>query len=316
MTDARVTTAQSPAQRVVFLVPDGVHLLDLAGPAQVFSSVAAHTGTPWRLDYVAESEVVTSAQGVPLIATVDLPRTDAGDLVVVVGRRVGSSRVPDAFAHATLDWLRAHHAGGGTVVSVCSGAFALADAGLLDGRRATTHHDLLDALGTRSPRVRVVRDVLFVSDDRVHTSAGIASGIDLALHLVADRLGTRVASRIARGMVVAARRNGDEPQESVMLRMRDHMDDVVHRTQDVIDDRFTERLPLALLAREVAASPRTLTRAFTRALGLTPLRYQHLLRVEHAERLIGAGQSVEAAARLVGFDDARMLRTLRSRATH
>jgi transcriptional regulator GlxA family with amidase domain len=154
---------------------------------------------------------------------------------------------------------------------------------------------------------------LYVEDDRVITSAGIASGIDLALHLVAVGRGAEAAARVAREMVVYARRNGDELQASAMLRHRDHLNDLAHRVQDVIDTRYADRLPLTDLAGQVGVSERTLTRIFTAATGLTPLRYQQLLRLERAEHLIGHGTTVESAARTVGFEDARMLRRLRGR---
>jgi transcriptional regulator GlxA family with amidase domain len=114
-------------------------------------------------------------------------------------------------------------------------------------------------------------------------------------------------------MVVYARRNGDEQQASAMLRYRSHLSDAVHRAQDLIDSRFTDRLPLTGLAADCGVSQRTLTRLFEQATGLTPLRYQQVLRVERAEHLIGQGTTVEAAARAVGFGDARMLRRLRAR---
>jgi transcriptional regulator GlxA family with amidase domain len=155
--------------------------------------------------------------------------------------------------------------------------------------------------------------VLYVVDRRVVTSAGIASGIDLGLHLIAARHGPGAAARVAREMVVYARRNGDEPQASAMLRHRAHLSDTVHRVQDLIDARFTEPLPLARLAAESGVSQRTLTRLFGEATGLTPLRYQQLLRAERAEHLIGHGATMEAAARAAGFGDARMLRRLRAR---
>src|SRR5215470_18487518 len=126
------------------------------------------------------------------------------------------------------------HARGGTVASVCAGADALGRAGLLDGRRCTTHHDVQDELARRYPRATVIRDVLYVIDGRVATSAGIASGIDLALHLIAVRHGPGTAARVAREMVVYTRRNGDERQAGA-LRHRSHLSDVVHRVQDLID---------------------------------------------------------------------------------
>lgn len=298
--------------KVVFLLVPHLHLLDLAGPAQVFST-ARDFGLDYALHYVAEQDDVPSAQGVAVRRTAPLLDLEATDLVVVPGWRSQGFPQHGRLSAAARGWLAAHHDAGGTCASVCSGADALGQAGLLDGRRCTTHHLLQDRLASRYPRAKVLKDVLFVIDDRVVTSAGIASGIDLALHLVATRHGPGVAAQIAREMVVYARRNGDEPQDSAMLRHRAHLSDVVHRVQDLIDARFTDRLPLRDLASAAGVSERTLTRSFGDATGLTPLRYQQLLRVERAEHLIGHGATVEAAARAAGFEDARMLRRLRAR---
>lgn len=289
----------------MFVLAPQVHLLDLAGPAQVFS-----TADGYELSYYAEASPVPSWQGIALQASTRWPELSAADLVVVPGWRTGFGAV----SAATLARIAAHHAAGGTVASVCAGADALGRAGLLDGRRCTTHHDLQDDLARDFPAATVIRDVLYVCDDRVVTSAGIASGIDLALHVVALRHGPAAAARVAREMVVYARRNGDERQASAMLRFRGHLSDVVHRVQDRIDADFAAPLPLASLAAGAGVSERTLTRLFAAATGRTPLRYQQVLRVERAEYLIGHGTTVDAAARAVGFTDARMLRRLRSRA--
>ncbi|MEV6595717.1 AraC family transcriptional regulator [Actinoplanes sp. NPDC051346] len=298
--------------RVVFVLVAGLHLLDLAGPAQVFSTAADH-GHDHDLSYVAEQPGIRTHQGVELRADTTWPRLDVDDLIVVPGWRAPSLAGTGHLGPRTLERIAAHHAAGGTVASICAGADVLGRAGLLDGRRCTTHHDVQEELARRYPRAHVVRDVLYVSDDRVVTSAGIASGIDLALHLIAVRHGPALAARVARQMVVYARRNGDERQSSAMLRHRAHLSDAVHRVQDRIDAHFTEPLPLAELAAAAAVSERTLTRQFEAATGQTPLRYQQLLRVERAEHLIGHGATMEAAARAVGFGDARMLRRLRSR---
>ncbi|SEN28083.1 GlxA family transcriptional regulator [Actinacidiphila rubida] len=300
--------------RVVFLLVPRLHLLDLGGPAQVFST-AADQDLGYTLSYVAEQEDVPTAQGLQLRASTRWPPLTPDDLVVVPGWRSPTLRDTGPVSPATLDRLRAHHAAGGTVASVCAGADALGRAGLLDGRRCTTHHDVQDELALRYPKATVVRDVLYVVDGRVVTSAGIASGIDLALHLLAVRHGPGAAARVARQMVVYARRNGDDRQASAMLRHRGHVSDAVHRAQDVIDARFTDRLGLAELAAGSGLSERTLTRRFAAATGLTPLRYQQELRVERAEHLIARGATTEAAARAVGFQDARMLRRLRARAS-
>ncbi|MCI2418819.1 DJ-1/PfpI family protein [Saccharopolyspora sp. K220] len=298
--------------RVVFLLLPKLHLLDLAGPAQVFST-AANLGYDYSLSYVGQDENVLSAQGLPLRSDTDWPALTADDLVIVPGSRIRNPPRWPQLRPASANRLRAHHAAGGVVASVCSGAEALGQAGLLRDRRCTTHHDLQDELARRYPTAAVVRDVLFVEDDRIITSAGIASGIDLALHLVATRHGPGAAARVARGMVVYARRNGDDQQASAMLRHRSHLNDAVHRVQDLIDARFAEPLTLAALANAADCSERTLTRSFVRATGLTPLRYQQTLRVERAEHLIGQGATIEAAAHAVGFADARMLRRLRAR---
>jgi transcriptional regulator GlxA family with amidase domain len=299
--------------KVVFLLVPGLHLLDLAGPAQAFGT-AADLGCGYELGYFSELQEVPTAQGVALRAATQWPVLARDDLVIVPGWRsspaIGGT---GPLAGATLEALAAHHANGGTVASVCSGADALGRAGLLDGRRCTTHHAIQDELARRYPRATVIRDVLYVVDGRVATSAGIASGIDLALHLIAVRDSPATAARIAREMVVYARRNGDEHQASAMLRHRNHLSDTAHRAQDHIEGRLAHPLPLAEIASTCGVSERTLTRRFTEATGLTPLRYQQLLRLERAEHLIGHGATVEAAARTVGFQDPRMLRRLRAR---
>jgi transcriptional regulator GlxA family with amidase domain len=298
---------------VFFLVPQ-LHLLDLAGPAQAFSTAdgLGLRGVGYRLGYVADGPLVPTAQGLPLQADTSWPRLTRDDLVIVPGWKGRTLKGSGQISRAALDAIAAHHAAGGTVASVCAGADALGRAGLLDGRRCTTHHAHQDELAERYPRAHVVRDVLFTEDDRVVTSAGIASGIDLSLHLIATRHGPAAAARVARSMVVYGRRNGDAAQVGAMLRHRGHLLEAVHRVQDLIDAEFDRPLPLTGLAASAGVSERTLTRQFLRATGTTPLRYQQALRLERAELLISQGSTVESAAHAVGFEDARMLRRLRA----
>lgn len=297
---------------VVFVLAPRLHLMDLAGPAQVFAS-ATDLGADYQLRYVAEQPGIISHQGLPLATEPSWPQLTPRDLVLVPGWKLpddGAWRQP--LSPSTLGRLVDHHTAGGVVGSICAGAFALGAAGLLDGRLSTTHHEVQDLLQRRHPATKVLRDRLFVEDDRVVTSAGIASGIDLALELVAQHDGAALAARVARTMVVYGRRNGDATQLSAMLRFRDHLRETVHLAQDFIDANFDSKLPLARVADVCGVSERTLTRAFSEATGLTPLRYQQLLRVEHAQRLVDRGATQDAAARQVGFDDARMLRRLRA----
>lgn len=295
-------------------VMDRVHLLDLAGPAQVFGD-AAELGADFEVRFIKDQQpLISSAQGLQLAPVSPWPDLSAHDLVLIPGGAASDAGSAATLSTAGLLRLAEHGRRGGRVASVCAGAMSLGLAGLLDGRRCTTHHELQQDLARRFPAAHVVSDVLFTEDGNVLTSAGIASGIDLALHVVAQQEGPAMAARVARGMVMYSRRNGNAPQQSGILRHRAHLADVVHRTQDILDERFREPLPLAELSHRVGVSPRTLSRAFTEAIQLSPLRYQQLLRVEEAESMIEHGSTVEAAALAVGFDGARMLRRLRSRA--
>ena len=184
---------------------------------------------------------------------------------------------------------------------------------LLDERRCTTHHDLQDELARRYPRATVVRDVLYVLDDRV-APGRIASGIDLALHLVAivTARPTRRRSPARWSSTRAAPATSSKPAPCCGTATTSVTPRTVLRI--LIETRLAVPLPLTEIASACGVSERTLTRRFTAATGLTPLHYQQVLRLERAEHLIGHGATVEAAARAVGFADARMLRRLRARA--
>ncbi|MFX4271506.1 GlxA family transcriptional regulator [Propionibacteriaceae bacterium Y1685] len=300
-------------RRVVLLLPEHVHLLDVAGPAQVF--VAANdVGGAYDVRFVAERGRVDAHQGLGLEVDDQLPTLGPQDLLLVAGQRSsGPDRPGRQFSSRILAALRAHHEAGGEVGSICSGARTLAEAGLLDGRQCTTHHELVHELQRDFPRAQVHLDRLFVIDGRVRTSAGVASGIDLALDLVADDLGPRAAAAVARTLVLPLRRSTHSTQHSAVWVFRDHLSDLVHRAQDIIEERFDTDLTLTSLAEELGVSPRTLTRRFVAATQITPLAYRTRLRMDTAARLVESGMTSEAAAKQVGFADARSLRALRAR---
>lgn len=299
-------------RRVVFLVQPQVYLLDLAGPAEVFHA-ARDLGLPYELSYVGEEPEVVTAERLPVRTSTTWPALSTNDILVVPGKQCGTLE-DVAPGEAALAMLRSHHRQGGMVISICTATEALGRAGLLAGRRCATHHLFQDELAARHPAAEIVRDALYTVDGNLATSAGVASGIDLCLHLIAAWHGPTTAGRIARALVVYARRNGNDEQVSALLRHRSHLSDLVHRLQDVIDERYTEPLRLAELSRKFGCSERTVTRRFRDATGLTPLRYQQALRLERAEHLIADGATVEAAARAVGFSDSRTLRALRAAA--
>ncbi|GHH73048.1 transcriptional regulator [Streptosporangium violaceochromogenes] len=304
------------------LVLPRVNLLDLGGPVQVFDA-AAHLGGGYRLEFASDAPETTSAQGLRLAGLAPLSRTTAGpgDLVLVPGPRLttGSDRtaapeplVPEPLVpDAAVRWLREVYAAGARVASVCTGAAALGEAGLLDGRACTTHWALTAALRHRYPAARVREAALFVHDGRVSTSAGISAGIDLALSIVERDHGPALAASVARELVVYLRRDATSPQISPFLRHRAHLRPAVHRVQDHIAQHLDASHTLADLAAVVHMSPRGLSRAFTSATGITPLEYRQQLRLERARTLLAETDlTVEAVATRCGFRDARQLRRL------
>lgn len=293
-------------RHVLMVLPERVHLMDVAGPVQVFMA-ANDFGTDYTVGYVADVGTVTSFQGLPLRAETSWPELRDKDLVIVPGWRATHPCRTVPISEPLLGHVRSHAEHGGAVASVCAGALALARIGMLDGHAATTHHELIGSL-RQWPRIRVLDDVLFTCEPRLHTSAGIASGIDLALHLVAHDHGAAISARVARSLVVPAWRPGSASQQSIFLTHRDHMDDVVHRAQDYLDDPTNPALRLDALGTRLGVSGRTLARHFVAATGMTPQAYASAVRQERAEELMARGWTREAAARAVGYEDARSLR--------
>jgi transcriptional regulator GlxA family with amidase domain len=294
---------------VVVLVLPEVNLLDLAGPVQAFDA-AAHRGAGYRLEFVAAGPgEVSSAQGLRLAGLGPLPDVAAGDLVLIPGPRL---RAPGPEVPAVVaGWVRDAAGAGARVASVCTGAAVLGEAGLLDGRRCTTHWSLVDLMRARYPAARVRDAVLFVHDGPVSTSAGIASGIDLALSLIERDHGPVLTAAVARDLVVYLRRDGSQRQVSPFLEHRGHLHPGVHRVQDHLAQHLDEPQTLTGLARVANLSPRGLSRAFTAAAGCTPLEYQQRLRLELAAGLLAETTlTVEAVAARCGFRDARHFRRL------
>ncbi|WP_432992249.1 GlxA family transcriptional regulator [Dactylosporangium sp. CA-233914] len=299
--------------RVVVLVLPEVNLLDLGGPVQVFDA-AATLGAGLGLQFVAEAERVRSAQGLALAGIAPLPPVGPGDLVLVPGPRL---REPDPgqglVSEPVVEWLRAAYDCGARIAAVCTGAVALGEAGLLDGRRCTTHWALTEHMRRRYPAARVQDGVLYVHDGPISTSAGISAGVDLALSLIERDHGPALTAAVARELVVYLRRDGSHTQISPFLRFRDHLHQGVHRVQDHIAARLDTPYTLAELAAVAHLSPRGLSRAFTTATGITPLAYQQRLRLEHAETLLAETDlTIETVAARCGFRDARQFRRLYS----
>jgi transcriptional regulator GlxA family with amidase domain len=302
-----------PERRVIFILAPGVHLLDLAGPVQAFDS-AAGCGANYRLHFTGSSSQIPSAVGIALTGfgpVIPANELDQNDLVIVPGVRWKGRTRREVLLESARDYLQIAHRSGATVGSVCSGAFGLGEAGLLDGRRCTTHWSCVKELQRRYPSAEVIDNVLFVHDRGVTTSAGIASGIDLALSFIEQDYGPQMTAKVARDLVVYFRRTGTHHQLNVYLDYRAHLHSGVHRVQDWLNEHPAEPAPLPRLASLAAMSESTLTRAFRANTGLTPLQYQQKVRLGMAASLMRDHRlTLEVIAERCGFADVRHFRRL------
>lgn len=298
--------------RVVFFAPPAVTALDLVGPLQAFQMAGDAFGRPYRIEVCALTEtiLVTGNLHFSNMLPYRKIKIQPDDTLIVCGC---DTVTPDFMrAHKPVfPWIRNAWLAGATVCSVCTGAFLLAEAGILDGLACTTHWADSDLLQQRYPRIKVRKGVLFVQDGNVFTSAGIASGIDLAIHLIGLRYGEKLAFQVARSLVIYLRRGGGFQQESVYLQYRNHLDDIVHRAQSIIIENLDRPPSLGQLAVQVGASSRNLSRRFRRSLDLSVGGYLRELRLERSHSLLReAGSKVEDVAKACGFNGSRQLRNL------
>ena len=293
--------------RLYFLMLPQVHLLDLAGPAQVFYE-ANGFGADYDIRFCAVDSKVRTAQGLRLADLEPLPEVGPDDMVIVPGL---DSETLDDLDHLPAAWLREAYSVGARICSVCSGAFALARAGLLHGRRCTTHWKVADRLQLDYPDIKVVRNRLFVRHGRIVTSAGVASGIDMALSILEEEHGPLIVAKVARELVVYLRRNGGSEQQSVYLDYRTHVHPGVHRVQDWLVAHPEQRPTLEELAKIAGMSPRNLTRTFRQATGVTLKAFANKLKLEIDGNLIHPPDlTLEGVASHCGFQDPRQLRRL------
>jgi transcriptional regulator GlxA family with amidase domain len=298
--------------RVVFFAPPAVTALDLVGPLQAFEAAGTPFGRPYRIEVCALTESIPTIGNLHFSNLLPYKRVkiQPDDTLFVLGCDKTS---PDFMRthRAVFPWIRKAWLDGATICSICTGTFLLAEAGILDGLACATHWAEADLLQKRYPRVEVRRGVLFVQDGNVFTSAGIASGIDLAIHLIGLRHGAKLAFEIARYLVIYLRRDGGFQQESVYLQYRNHLDDVVHRAQSILIENLDRPPSVGRLAEQVGASPRNLTRRFRTSLNLSVGEYLKELRLERARGLLlEAGSKVEDVAKACGYSGSRQLRNL------
>jgi transcriptional regulator GlxA family with amidase domain len=290
--------------KVVLALFPGCEILDLAGPLQAFYEANA-LGATYEILNCGMSTTVCSAQGLQLGSLLPLPPISQGDLVIIPGYDVDRTHIESQLVR----WVRSAYDAGARVCSVCTGAFIMGEAGLLDGRRCTTHWKRLEQLQRRFPTARMLNDALYTRDGRVICSAGIASGIDVSLAIIEQDFGARIAAKVAREMVVYMRRDGHHPQLSIYFDFRSHADHAIHAVQDRILHDAASKSSLGELARLARMSTRSLTRAFRNATSISIAEYRTRVRLQNAASLIEASElGMEQIAAQCGFRDASHLR--------
>ena len=296
---------------VEILTFPSVQLLDVAGPLQVFASANDFMAETQEVPPYAIRVVAKGGQGVEAsaglgLAARPLPTVGTGlDTLVIAGGPGVESAAADA---VLVEWVRDRAGQARRIASVCTGAFLLAASGMLDGRRAVTHWSYCTELARRFPTVRVESDPIFVHDGSVWTSAGVTSGIDLALALVEEDLGRTLALAVARYLVVFLKRPGGQAQFSEALSLQ-AADDRFGALHDWISKHLADDLSLSVLAGHAGMSERSFSRHYAEATGQTPARAIERLRVEAARRLLLESRlPVKRIAQRCGFGSEETMR--------
>ncbi|WP_455771318.1 GlxA family transcriptional regulator [Streptomyces griseus] len=293
-------------QRTVLVVLfDGVQSLDVSGPMEVFSGASRSPGVSYDLRTASlDGRPVRSTSGLTLVPDSSLADAPAPHTLLVPGGQGTRGSQP-----GLTGWLREHAPRAERLVSVCTGALLLAEAGLLDGHRVTTHWNYCERLARDYPAVEVDPEPIFVRDGRLATSAGVTAGIDLALALVEEDHGRDLALTIARHLVVFLRRPGNQAQFSAQLSAQTARREPLREVQHWIAQHPDADLGVDALAARARLSPRHFARAFRSETGTTPGRYVERVRLEHARRLLeDTADGVERIARASGYGTPEAMR--------
>lgn len=293
------------ARSVVFLVFDGMKMLDVAGPAEVFAE-ATRSGADYRLRYVSISgEPVLTSVGTRFHVDGTAASVTEADTVVVSG---GDDLPRLPIPAELVDVVRQFQGRTRRLVSICTGSFVLAAAGVLDGRRATTHWRHAGLLARAHPCVEVRPDAIFVEDDGVYTSAGVSAGMDLALTLVEQDHGPALARSVARSLVMFMQRPGGQSQFSAALETRVPRTSALRSVIELVAAQPALDYSARNLASYAGVSTRHLTRLFAAELHTSPAKFVERTRLDHAKAMLASGHGVAETARAVGFGSAETMR--------
>ncbi len=299
--------------KFIFVVLPEVHLLDLAGPDQVISE-AIDMGANFKIEYAGiKNDINTSAGlGINRLNHFSKVKLRPGDFIILPGSRVkyilsGSFKKNTAL----FNWLTEAYQKKVNLVSICVGAFTLAETGLLNGLTCTTHFQLTKKLREKYPMVKVKENVLYVHENNIYTSAGIASGIDLMLHILEQLTDSYFAHKIARELVVYNRRDGIADQITVYFNYRNHMHSGIHNVQNHIIENISQKNHLGQLAGIANMSERNFTRIFKKETGLSVNEYITKVRSEKIKELkLNPGFSKKQIAFKVGLTSEKQVERL------
>jgi transcriptional regulator GlxA family with amidase domain len=298
------------AQRVAIVIHDGVQALDVAGPVDVFAEANAFLSPPDRYETVliaAHRAPLRASNNMQMLADITFAEADGVYDILLIA---GGPGLPDAEPDTVpADWLRPASERAGVYGSICTGAFSLGHAGLLDGHRVTTHWQNAQKLALRFPAAQVEPDLIFLRDGRLVTSAGVTAGIDLVLALVGHRHGSEVALKVAKRLVVVAQRQGGQSQFSPYLTAPSDPESPIARIQNLVMEDVAQRHTLTSLASDVGMSARSLARHFVQETGMTPHEFVERARVDAARMLLeGSDRALKAVAYDCGFGTADRMR--------
>jgi len=294
---------------VYFYIPKQVTILDLSGVLQVFQE-AKYLGFNYHLKFISNQSSISSSSGLELSSLTYFKKTNPtkNDIIFISGSSTHQKGLFNE-EHSFFDWLKRANSNQTTICSVCSGALLLAKSGLLDNKDCTTHWSLIKKLKKDFPLLKMQDNTLFTKSKNIYTSAGVVTGIDLAMFLIEERHGKQIATQVAKGLVVYKRRQATDEQESVYLQNRSHQDEKIHTIQDWIIHNLDKASTIDQLAELVHVSPRNITRIFKKQTGVTIAEYRTKLRIEKAKSLLTNSEyKIEHIANLCGYKTSKQLR--------
>ena len=300
-------------RKMAFIIPPSVEMLDLAGPVQVFTE-AKFYGFEISLEFYSYQEETVSSSGLGFgkVANYEDARLKEGDYLFIPGMDFNYvNSISFRGERKFFKWIKECADNKVFICSICNGAFALGEAGLLKDTECTTHWRRIKELQEQFPTAKVITDILFKKSNNVYTSAGISAGIDLALAILEELKGPLFTHKVARGLVVYHRRSGKHKQQSIYLDYRNHINPQVHEVQDYLIDNLSRENDIETLSSLVGMSPRNLSRVFKDKTGSTILEYLTLLRKEYANTMMNNPEyTIEYIASQCGFKTARQLQRI------